>query len=98
MRPLQRGTMPTIIMMCTMRCPLLERAGKLHTAYPEEILTIMPDVIISSYQQEAAEQLQNETGIPVVCVRYTSTDFINETFYTGMRLLAQVTGEAHGTL
>ena len=66
--------------------------GTSYTAYPEEILTIMPDVIISSYQQEAAEQLQNETGIPVVCVRYTSTDFINETFYTGMRLLAEVTG------
>ncbi len=66
--------------------------GTSYTAYPEEILTIMPDVIISSYQQEAAEQLQNETGIPVVCVRYTSTDFINESFYTGMRLLAEVTG------
>lgn len=86
--------MPTIIMMCTMRCPLLERAGGTsYTAYPEEILTIMPDVIISSYQQEAAEQLQNETGIPVVCVRYTSTDFINETFYTGMQAFGRGDGD-----
>ena len=36
--------------------------GTSYTAYPEEILTVNPDVIFCGYTQEAAEQLAQETG------------------------------------
>ena len=40
--------------------------GTAYTAYPEEVLKVNPDIILTCFVQEAAEQLQNETGIPVV--------------------------------
>ena len=64
--------------------------GTAYTAYPEEIIKISPDIILTGYQAEALEQLANETGIPVVAVRYTSTDFINETFYSCMKILGDI--------
>lgn len=64
--------------------------GTTYTAYPEEIIKIAPDIIISCYMPEALEQLANETGIPVVGARYTSTGYINETFYYGMELLGDL--------
>lgn len=42
--------------------------GTAYTAYPEEVLKAAPDVILTCFVQEAAEQLQNETGIPVVSI------------------------------
>lgn len=64
--------------------------GTTYTAYPEEIIKISPDVILSCYEPEALEQLANETGIPVVSVRYISNDFISETFYSSMEILGDV--------
>ena len=64
--------------------------GTTYTAYAEEIIKLSPDIIVTSYQEEALEQLANETGIPVVSVRYTSTGFINESFYSGMEMLGDV--------
>lgn len=64
--------------------------GTAYTAYPEEIIKISPDIIVTCYQPEALEQLANETGIPVVSVRYTSTGFINETFYSSMEILGDI--------
>ena len=64
--------------------------GTAYTAYPEEIINISPDIIVSCYQPDALEQLAAETGIPVISVRYTSTGFINETFYSSMEILGSI--------
>lgn len=66
--------------------------GTAYTAYPEEILKVNPDVILTCFVQEAAEQLQNETGIPVVSIRCPSSNFIDENWYAALRLTAELTG------
>lgn len=66
--------------------------GTAYTAYPEEILKVMPDVILTCFVQDAAEQLQNETGIPVVSIRTPSSNFIDENWYAALRLTAELTG------
>lgn len=66
--------------------------GTSYTAYPEEILTVNPDVILCGYTQEAAEQLAQETGLPVVCTRFLSINFIDESFYEALTLMAEVLG------
>lgn len=66
--------------------------GSAYTAYPEEVLKVNPDVILTCYVQEAAEQLQNETGIPVVSIRCASANFIDEEWYAALRLTAELTG------
>lgn len=66
--------------------------GTAYTAYPEEILKVMPDVILTCFVQEAAEQLQSETGIPVVSIRTPSSNFIDENWYAALRLTAELTG------
>ena len=63
-----------------------------NNGYAEQIITVQPDVILAGFTQEAAEELQNQTGIPVVCVRYLSINFVDESFYTAMRVFAEVTG------
>ena len=63
-----------------------------NNGYAEQIIEVMPDVILAGFSQEAAEELQNQTGIPVVCVRYLSINFVDESFYTAMRVFAEVVG------
>lgn len=63
------------------------------TAYDEQIIALKPDVILAGYNQEAAEELQSVTGIPVVSVRYLSINFIDESFYSALRIFAQVVGK-----
>lgn len=63
-----------------------------NNGYAEQIIEVKPDVILAGYSQEAAEELQNQTGIPVVCVRYLSINFVDESFYTAMRVFAEVVG------
>lgn len=63
-----------------------------NNGYAEQIIEVQPDVILAGFSQEAAEELQNQTGIPVVCVRYLSINFIDESFYTAMRVFAEVVG------
>lgn len=63
-----------------------------NNAYPEEIISLGPDVILASFSQEAADELYSQTGIPVVCVRYISNGLANETFYAAMRVFAEVVG------
>ena len=64
--------------------------GTTYTAYPEEVIKVNPDVIICCYAQDAAEQLAKETGIPVVCIRWQSTNFIDETVYSALELLGDI--------
>ena len=63
-----------------------------NNGYPEQIITIAPDVILACFSAEAAEELQKQTGIPVVAVRYISTGLANDTFYAAMRVFAEVVG------
>lgn len=63
-----------------------------NNAYPEQIIQIMPDVILAGFSAEASEELQRQTGIPVVSVRYRTQGFIDEGFYETLRLFARVVG------
>ena len=64
-----------------------------NNGYAEQIIQVQPDVILAGFSQEAAEELQRQTGIPVVCVRYLSVNFVDESFYTAMRVFAEVVGK-----
>lgn len=66
--------------------------GSSYTAYPEALLEVKPDVIFSGYTKEGTEQLAKETGIPVIGVRYESKNFVDESFYSSLRLMADVLG------
>lgn len=63
-----------------------------NNGYPEEIITAAPDVILAGFTAEAADELQSQTGIPVVCVRYQSINFVDQSFYDAMEVFAQVVG------
>ena len=63
-----------------------------NNAYPEEIIMLDPDVIIAGFSREACEELQRQTGIPVVSIRYRADGFIDEGFYRSLRLFADVVG------
>ena len=63
-----------------------------NNGYAEQIISVQPDVILAGFSREAAEELERQTGIPVVCVRYQSINFVDETFYTAMRVFAEVVG------
>ena len=63
-----------------------------NNGYAEQIITVQPDVILAGFSQEAAVELQQQTGIPVVCVRYQSINFVDESFYAAMRVFAEVVG------
>jgi iron complex transport system substrate-binding protein len=63
-----------------------------NNGYPEELIKAAPDVILAGFSAEAADELRAETNIPVVCVRYISNNFVDETFYSAMRVFAEVIG------
>ena len=63
-----------------------------NNAYPEEIITLSPDVILAGFSAEASDELQSQTGIPVVSVRYISNGLADDTFYAAMRVFAEVVG------
>lgn len=64
-----------------------------NNAYPEQIVQVQPDVILAGFSAEAADELQQQTGIPVVAVRYRTQGFIDDGFYRVMRLFAEVVGK-----
>lgn len=63
-----------------------------NNAYPEQIIAVAPDVILASFDTEAADELAEQTGIPVVSVRYLSRNFVDDSFYSAMRVFAEVVG------
>ena len=63
-----------------------------NNGYAEEIIMAAPDVILAGFAQEAADELQAQTGIPVVAVRYISNGLADDTFYAAMRVFAEVVG------
>lgn len=64
-----------------------------NNGYPEALITLAPDVILAGFSQEAADELQGQTNIPVVSVRYLSNGFPDPTFYQAMEIFAQVVGK-----
>ncbi len=63
-----------------------------NNGYPEQIIEVMPDVILAGFSAEASDELQRQTGIPVVSVRYRTQGFVDEGFYETMRVFAEVVG------
>ena len=63
-----------------------------NNAYPEELITLGPDVILAGFSAEAADELQGQTGIPVVCVRYQSVGLADESFYAALEVFAGTVG------
>ena len=63
-----------------------------NNAYAEEIIMLQPDVIIAGFDAAACEELERQTGIPVVSIRYRTQGFIDEGFYRSMRIFASVVG------
>lgn len=63
-----------------------------NNGYAEAIIQAQPDVIITGFNEDAADELQAQTGIPVVSVRYRTQGFIDEGFHRAMRVFAEVVG------
>lgn len=63
-----------------------------NNAYAEAIVNVMPDVILAGFSAEASDELQKQTGIPVVSIRYRTEAFIDDGFYKVLRLFADVVG------
>jgi iron complex transport system substrate-binding protein len=63
-----------------------------NNGYAEEIISIGPDVVLAGFDKEPADELQFQTGIPVVAVGYSSNGLADETFYASMRVFAEVVG------
>lgn len=63
-----------------------------NNGYAEAIIEVQPDVIIAGFNEDAADELQRQTGIPVVSVRYRTQGFIDEGFHRAMRVFAEVVG------
>jgi iron complex transport system substrate-binding protein len=58
--------------------------------YPEEIIKVAPDVILCTYTEEIADDIQRQTGIPVVALP-TGTLF-GEDYEQALRLIGDVCG------
>ena len=58
--------------------------------YPEEIITAAPDVILCTYTEDAANDIQKQTGIPVVAV--SQGTLFDEDYDEALRILGEVCG------
>lgn len=63
-----------------------------NNGYAEAIIQVQPDVIIAGFNEDACEELEAQTGIPVVSIRYRTQGFIDEGFHRSMRVFAEVVG------
>ena len=64
-----------------------------NNAYPESLIMLQPDVIIAGFNAADCEELERQTGIPVVSIRYRTQGFIDEGFYRSLRVFASVVGK-----
>jgi len=64
-----------------------------NNGYPEQIIGVLPDVIIAGFDSAACDELQRQTGIPVVSVRYRDNGFIDENFDRALNVFAEVIGK-----
>jgi len=74
--------------------PIVGRGGGSgeNNAYVEELVMLAPDIIIAAFTPEGADELQAQSGIPVVAVRYISTGLANETFFAAVRVFGETLG------
>ena len=63
-----------------------------NNGYAEAIIQVQPDVIIAGFNEDDCNELEAQTGIPVVSIRYRTKGFIDEGFYRSMRVFAEVVG------
>lgn len=63
-----------------------------NNGYAERIIELQPDVILAGFNEDGAEELQRQTGIPVVSVRYRTQGFIDDGFHRAMRVFAETAG------
>ena len=63
-----------------------------NNGYAEAIIQAQPDVIIAGFNEDDCNELQAQTGIPVVSIRYRTKGFIDDGFYRSMRVFAEVVG------
>lgn len=63
-----------------------------NNGYAEKIIELQPDVILAGFDEDGAEELQRQTGIPVVSVRYRTQGFIDDGFHRAMRVFAETVG------
>jgi hypothetical protein len=52
----------------------------------------IPFYMAAGFNEDACEELQSQTGIPVVSIRYRTQGFIDEGFHRSMRVFAEVVG------
>jgi len=62
-----------------------------NNGFPEEIIMLAPDIIIAGFDRDAAEELQAQTGIPVISVRHT-TGLANDSFRHAVEVFAEAVG------
>jgi len=74
--------------------PIVGRGGGSgeNNAYVEQLIIASPDVILAAFSPEAADELQSQSNIPVVAVRYISTGLANETFFLAVEVFGEVVG------
>ncbi len=58
--------------------------------YPEQIISVNPDVIFCSYNKELADEIQNKTGVPVLTVPMGT--LFGKDYEQALRLLGDVCG------
>ncbi len=73
--------------------PSIGKGGaRSNTAYEEEIITLQPDVILSSYSSDAIDELSRKTGIPVVCVTQCETGLFSKDVEDSLTLIGEIIG------
>jgi len=80
------------------KLPIIGQGGPNNAPDPEKLLTVEPDVIISTYASDAAaaDELQAKTGIPVIVVSYGGfgiTSIFGEKVQNSLMLIGQVIGD-----
>jgi iron complex transport system substrate-binding protein len=80
------------------KLPVIGQGGPNNAPDPEKLLTVQPDVIFSTYATDvaAADELQAQTGIPVVVVTYGGfgiTSIFGENIQNSLKLIGQVIGD-----
>ena len=58
--------------------------------YPEQIISVQPDVILCSYTKELADEISSKTGIPVIAVPMGT--LFKDDYKEALRLLGDVCG------
>jgi iron complex transport system substrate-binding protein len=58
--------------------------------YPEQIISVEPDVVLCSYAKDVADEIQTKTGVPVVVVPMGT--LFEENYEQALRLLGDVCG------